>query len=543
MGVTQPTLVQAQYIPPILSGKDVIIRSQTGSGKTLGIVTSVVEKTLKQGNNESRKGPHTVIITPTRELAWQITMWIRTLLQSVYQEQTNLNSPQIDPKNSVQMLVGGVPISQQMSKLSQHNPQIIVATSTRLKDIIDKTPSLTHNTEQATLPFSDKKTQDIIATPQNEHTIELPQTQTLPKHYTPLPKTTPQKSSYKNSPESRDSEIPPNFRFSFKSMNTLIVDEVDLVVNSLSRYATEAQYKSHKKHPPIGTLLLDHIKSDVAKSPNEQNRYQTIISSATVNSRTRSEIKKNRWMRDDPFFVDVGSPFTIPHKIEHKWIVVQKEEDIIKAIKHCYQLAKSGGESTNNDNDNNNNNNDTTIIKNEGSNDKSNSNINNASENNTNNTNNNTNSIQENSDSEKRFSALILMDGMASYKGLLRRMLREKLSVGGLAYAINYDENNQQEQEEDETPFEEFMSGKLEFLAASETSIRGLDIPNLTHVFILGAFYDANSYLHMAGRTGRMGQAGKVISIFTEEQLPKIALEMKYIQLDFKPENLVGEDE
>lgn len=58
-------------------------------------------------------------------------------------------------------------------------------------------------------------------------------------------------------------------------------------------------------------------------------------------------------------------------------------------------------------------------------------------------------------------------------------------------------------------------------LVATLASMRGLDMPELTHVFMLGVPQDApvDSYLHAAGRVGRFGRSGKVISILEEREL------------------------
>ncbi|KAJ1985417.1 hypothetical protein H4R34_000071 [Dimargaris verticillata] len=50
-----------------------------------------------------------------------------------------------------------------------------------------------------------------------------------------------------------------------------------------------------------------------------------------------------------------------------------------------------------------------------------------------------------------------------------------------------------------------------------ESMARGLDIPQVSHVIILGLTADITSYLHMAGRTGRMGQTGKVFTVFVQQ--------------------------
>ena len=54
-------------------------------------------------------------------------------------------------------------------------------------------------------------------------------------------------------------------------------------------------------------------------------------------------------------------------------------------------------------------------------------------------------------------------------------------------------------------------------LVATTASLRGIDLPDLSHVFIWGVV-DANSYLHASGRVGRFGRKGKVVSVLQDER-------------------------
>lgn len=64
----------------------------------------------------------------------------------------------------------------------------------------------------------------------------------------------------------------------------------------------------------------------------------------------------------------------------------------------------------------------------------------------------------------------------------------------------------------------DFRDGKVQVLLATEVAARGLDIPGLTHVFNFDLPTDGDHYLHRAGRTGRSGQPGTVVSIVTERE-------------------------
>ncbi len=66
---------------------------------------------------------------------------------------------------------------------------------------------------------------------------------------------------------------------------------------------------------------------------------------------------------------------------------------------------------------------------------------------------------------------------------------------------------------------EDFKSGKVQLLVASDIAARGLHIEGVTHIFNLNAPEDTKNYVHRAGRTGRNGETGLAISIVTEREL------------------------
>ncbi|WP_394184856.1 DEAD/DEAH box helicase [Metabacillus halosaccharovorans] len=117
LGLTQPTPIQEQTIPKIIEGKDVIAQAQTGTGKTLAFVLPIIEKINTQ-NDEVQA----LILTPTRELAQQISKEIKRMIENV--EELN-----------VLAVYGGQDVEHQLKKLkgAQH---IVVATPGRLLDHI-----------------------------------------------------------------------------------------------------------------------------------------------------------------------------------------------------------------------------------------------------------------------------------------------------------------------------------------------------------------------------------------------------------------------
>lgn len=71
-----------------------------------------------------------------------------------------------------------------------------------------------------------------------------------------------------------------------------------------------------------------------------------------------------------------------------------------------------------------------------------------------------------------------------------------------------------------------FREGRSELLIATEVAARGLDIPDVTHVFNFDIPDDADAYVHRVGRTGRMGRKGDAVTFVT----PREMRQLQYIE-------------
>ncbi|HHU20042.1 MAG TPA: DEAD/DEAH box helicase [Bacilli bacterium] len=119
LGLVTPTPIQERTIPFILEGNDVIGKAQTGTGKTLAFVLPILEKIDPQNPDIQA-----LILTPTRELAQQISKEIKIMLE-------NLEGIR------VLAVYGGQDVQRQMKKIKGAT-QIVVATPGRLLDHIDR---------------------------------------------------------------------------------------------------------------------------------------------------------------------------------------------------------------------------------------------------------------------------------------------------------------------------------------------------------------------------------------------------------------------
>lgn len=123
-GYTKPTPVQAQSIPVILEGHDVLAGAQTGTGKTAGFTLPMLN--LMQKNHPERgpkKKVRALVLTPTRELAAQVAESVAT-----YGKYTPIRST---------VVFGGVGINPQIQKL-RRGIDILIATPGRLLDLANQ---------------------------------------------------------------------------------------------------------------------------------------------------------------------------------------------------------------------------------------------------------------------------------------------------------------------------------------------------------------------------------------------------------------------
>jgi ATP-dependent RNA helicase RhlE len=119
-GYTKPTPVQAQAIPMVLAGGDLLAGAQTGTGKTAGFTLPILHLlTAKPASNPRTGRPRCLILVPTRELAAQVEASVQT-----YGKYLPLKS---------MVMFGGVNINPQMKAL-RGQMDILVATPGRLLD-------------------------------------------------------------------------------------------------------------------------------------------------------------------------------------------------------------------------------------------------------------------------------------------------------------------------------------------------------------------------------------------------------------------------
>src|SRR6202047_5260878 len=120
-GYSTPTPIQAQAIPLVMSGRDVLGCAQTGTGKTASFALPMMTK-LTAGRSRARM-PRSLILEPTRELATQVEVAFE-----VYGKHHKLTTA---------LLIGGESFADQLRKLDR-GVDVLIATPGRLLDLFER---------------------------------------------------------------------------------------------------------------------------------------------------------------------------------------------------------------------------------------------------------------------------------------------------------------------------------------------------------------------------------------------------------------------
>ena len=113
------TPIQAQSLPDVLKGKDLLAQAKTGSGKTAAFAIGILHKLEAQTYRTQA-----LVLCPTRELADQVSKEIRRMARAI-------------PNTNILTLCGGKPIGPQLASLERH-PHIVVGTPGRILKHLEK---------------------------------------------------------------------------------------------------------------------------------------------------------------------------------------------------------------------------------------------------------------------------------------------------------------------------------------------------------------------------------------------------------------------
>lgn len=122
LNMKRPTAVQRHCIPRILAGDDVLGLAETGSGKTAAFAIPILHRLA-----EERYGVFALVVTPTRELAYQLATQFRALGSSL--------------EVRCAVIVGGMDVLTQAKTLMQR-PHVVIATPGRIKLLLTEDPDI-----------------------------------------------------------------------------------------------------------------------------------------------------------------------------------------------------------------------------------------------------------------------------------------------------------------------------------------------------------------------------------------------------------------
>jgi superfamily II DNA/RNA helicase len=160
-GYTDPTPIQAQAIPYVLMGRDILGCAQTGTGKTASFTLPMID-ILASGRAKARM-PRSLILEPTRELAAQVADNFE-----VYGKYHKLNHA---------LLIGGENMSEQVKRLEK-GVDVLIATPGRLMDVFDRGHLLLRDVKVLVIDEADRML-DMGFIPDVENIVsKLPQMRT-----------------------------------------------------------------------------------------------------------------------------------------------------------------------------------------------------------------------------------------------------------------------------------------------------------------------------------------------------------------------------
>jgi superfamily II DNA/RNA helicase len=141
-GFEVPTQVQADAIPAVLRGQDLLALAPTGSGKTAAFALPLLQR-LQEGAPASRRRPRVLVLVPTRELAAQVGEVFRGLGRF------------LESAPKVAVLFGGVSVNPQMMGL-RGGADAVVATPGRLLDLVERNALQLASVEALVLDEADR---------------------------------------------------------------------------------------------------------------------------------------------------------------------------------------------------------------------------------------------------------------------------------------------------------------------------------------------------------------------------------------------------
>ncbi|KAH8120442.1 P-loop containing nucleoside triphosphate hydrolase protein [Phellopilus nigrolimitatus] len=462
--VERPTLSQAEFIPAILNGKDVLLHDETGTGKSFGTILALLSKPRAKSASQAGRRQQSpcitsLVVVPHRDLGFQMMHWIESIVKH--------SEPHPPPLDSFAQLVvrgGSAPAGEQIDRLRAAPPHILIGTPQALWEIFE--------TDRQALQVED--------------------------------------------------------------LATLVVDEVDYLLDIPPPYVRQsrhgAAWKNFNKHPSLARRLLEEILplrkpgavplaqaefDDKPKIRTTTTRpIQVVMSSATVHSNLTEHLMDARWMREDGIIL---SGKKLAKTNAH--MILEDDKERTEVVHHAF-VVSAGGHLAN-----------VEFAAKPGEEGKK------------------SEKKQERQDEDRSSgyrekstsqaqkvppqspTSAHIMEAVATFFALdvprlallvlppntsVQKALSELQDLGINARTLDLRSGEMGRMGR--------PAGQAEaeptLLVATPATVRGVDLPELTHVFCVGApdVASADVFKHVAGRVDRFGRGGKVITIMNERE-------------------------
>ncbi|KAJ3094276.1 hypothetical protein HDU97_008271 [Phlyctochytrium planicorne] len=508
--VSTPTSIQKSFFPAILSHRDVILKDTTGSGKTFGLLAAVLSKkqavwTRKVEPSEKNVAEEsedidgidkpefeqerfkkvrylsTLFVVPTPELALQVYGWAKSLLKGVAVE---------DIPKHVQCIVPQSSLEEQLKLASTPPtgpPRILVGTPRRILDLIEAQAIDLTRIQTVVLDEVDH----LVRIKKRFETVKEKINREKHPLYTEL---LMEKIvlARRNLDEVR-SGLAPNAPI-FKPLEEKSKSE-SLVGRKTGKLIKNTAKQILASNPPTSLHRLNRI----GVGP-EARRLQVIVCSATVNNNLRRELERMRGWLVDPLLIDDQGRHASPSAITHHALIVDpitkssrnilthEQEDALK-IDTLAKAAEDKGKPL-------------WLQRREEP------------------------ALEDDDQAVIRVVArvlsrlyvkrgLLFLNSNISVVRVVEKLNRLGVKAGRVQDEVDFVKSSSHDVSSGISPQEatSFFSGKNNLLVVTEHTARGLDLPEVSHVIILGPPSSPASYLHMSGRVGRFGRPGSAITI------------------------------
>ncbi|KAF8078735.1 P-loop containing nucleoside triphosphate hydrolase protein [Lyophyllum atratum] len=486
--VKHPTETQARFIPAILSGKDVVLKDETGSGKSFGLVIALLNK--PRISSQERDGAKksitrritSLVLVPHRDLAHQLFHWI--------QRMASTTQPPPDISSVAQVLVrdGATHLDEGLNTLRLTPPHILIGTPQAILDVYKKDPKA----------------------------IQFSHLSSVVKR---CPKKDPGKSFHKAAVKANRKLL------AHPGVTRQLLDVI---------FAERKEMNERRKDEP--GAIQHRRRTEMADNPNPSGLPQLILSSATLRSHLNNYLyDESGWLNKDSLLKVKGTkrpPVThekkestatelYPHDglggtgISHSVLLVS--EDGIENIAGAVALSPPDSEGDNlqpiepadlfasSTEPEPVGNNPELTEKYEGTPTPFNPNAMEA--------------VATAFALDVPSVALLVLPSTSP----VQRAVYELREMGINAHGLDLltDETGRAHLLRGDSSGEENPT----LLVSTLATTRGLDLPELTHVFILGIpdgpkvnGKTVDTYVHLAGRVGRFGRGGKVITVVEKEK-------------------------